>query len=139
MMVFGAAPSDGVAALRKRARQSSLLPAANAVISEPSVSRLASVVVCVLLSGSRSTLPHPPVTGSTRFGTLPAAIFNPSGLPEIASPLMNLALVNADATVVSSLTVTRAGGSPPSTARNASAGLSPAPLLTEGTPPLAIR
>ena len=60
-VVFGAAPSDGVAALRKRARQSSFATVANAVMSEPSVSRFASVVVCVLLSGSRSTLPHPPV------------------------------------------------------------------------------
>ena len=60
MMVFGAAPSDGVAALRKRPRQSSL-PVANAVKSEPSVSKLASVVFCVLLIGSRMTLPHPPV------------------------------------------------------------------------------
>ena len=80
---FGVAPPGGVAALRKRARQSSSATVEKAVMSEPSVSKLASVVVIELLSGSRSTLPHPPVTGSTRFGTFPAAIRSPSGLPEI--------------------------------------------------------
>ena len=58
-------------------------------MSEPSVSKLASVVVIELLSGLSSTLPQPPVTGSTRFGTFPAAILSPSGFPEIDSPLMN--------------------------------------------------
>ena len=90
---FGVAPPGGVAALRKRARQSSLATVRKAAISEPSVSRFASVVVWVLLSGSTITLPHPPVVGSTRFGTLPAAMRSPSGLPEIASPSMNRAAV----------------------------------------------
>ena len=80
------------------------------------MSKVAIVVVIELLSGSRSTLPHPPVTGSTRFGTFPAAIRSPSGLPEIASPLMNRAAVNAEATVVSSLTVTVVGDEVPSSA-----------------------
>ena len=75
-------------------------------MSEASVFRFASVVFWVMLSGSRSTLPHLPVAGSTRFGTFPAAIRSPSGFPEIDSPLMNRAAVNAEATVVSSLTVT---------------------------------
>jgi hypothetical protein len=79
-------------------------------MSEPSVFKMASVVVWVLLSGSRSTFPHPPVAVSTRLGTFPAAIRSPSGLPEIASALMNRAAVNADATVVSSLMTTFAGG-----------------------------
>ena len=55
-------------------------------MSEPSVSKLAIVVVIELLSGSSKTLPQPPVTGSTRFGMFPEAIFSPSGLPEMASP-----------------------------------------------------
>ena len=54
---------------------------------------------------------------------------NPSGLPEIASPLMNRALVNADATVVSSLIVTLAGGLLPTTNSSAMAGLSLSALL----------
>ena len=78
-------------------------------MSEPSVSKFAIVVVMELLSGSSSTLPHLPVTGSTRFGAFPAAIRSPSGLPEIASPLMNRAAVNAEATVVSSLMTTFSG------------------------------
>ena len=58
---LGVAPPGGVAALRKRARQSSSATVAKAEMSEPSVFKFASVVVWVLLSGSRSTLPHPPV------------------------------------------------------------------------------
>ena len=108
-------------------------------MSEPSVFKFASVVVWVLLSGSRSTLPHPPVTGSTRFGTFPAAIRSPSGLPEIASPLMKRAAVNAEATVVSSLTVTVFGSVVPSTVISAIAGLLPPALLADGMPPLATR
>src|SRR5277367_4058215 len=95
----GVGPAAGVAALKKRARQSSLATVTDAVISEPSVSRFAIVVVIELLSGSSSTLPHPPVAGSTRLRTFPAAILRPSGFPEIDSPLMNRALVKADATV----------------------------------------
>ena len=82
--------------------------------------------------------PHPPVCRSTKFGTLPAAMLRLSAGPLIAAPSRNCALVQTDATVVISLTVTCVGGVAPSTVRNASAGLSPAPLLTEATPPLAI-
>ena len=105
-------------------------------MSEPSVFRFASVVVCVLLSGSSSTLPHPPVTGSTRFGAFPAAIRSPSGLPEIDSPSMNRAAVNAEATVVSSLITTFSGGLLPSTNNRTIAGLSALPFTT---PPLETR
>jgi hypothetical protein len=42
-----------------------------------------------------------------------------------APPLMNRAEVNAEATVVSSLTITRAGGCAPSTDSKESAGLGP--------------
>src|SRR5271154_6275667 len=90
---FGVVPPVGVEALKKRARQSSFATVKVAVMSEPSVSRLAIVVVIELLSGSSNTLPHLPVAGSTRFGELPAAIRNPRGLPEVDSPLMNLASV----------------------------------------------
>ena len=66
----------------RSARANSSLAAVNdAVISEPRVSSFANVVVWVLFSGSRITFPHPPVTGSTRLGTFPAAILSPSGLP----------------------------------------------------------
>src|SRR5271165_4759933 len=136
---LGVAPPVGVAALKKRARQSSLATVNDAVISEPSVSRLAIVMVIELLSGSISTLPHLPVAGSTRLGTFPAAILRPSGFPEIAVPLMNCALVNADATVVSSLIVTLAGGLLPSTSNSAIDELSPLALLAFATPPVATR
>ena len=55
------------------------------------------------------------------------------------SPLMNRALVNAEATVVSSLIVTLAGGLLPTTASSAMAGLSPPALLALATPPFATR
>ena len=136
---LGVAPPGGVAALRKRARQSSLATVAKAVMSEPSVFRFASVVVWVLLSGSRSTLPHLPVAGSTRFGAFPAAIRSPSGFPEIDSPLMNRAAVNAEATVVSSLTVTFFGNVVPSSVISAMASLGPLSAAAFGVPPLATR
>ena len=101
--------------------------------------KFASVVVQVLLPGSTITLPQPPVAKSTRFGTFPAAIFRPSGFPEIDPPLMNRAAVNADATVVSSLMVTLAGGLLSNTASKTRAGLSPPVLLALGAPPLATR
>ena len=88
---FGVTPLGGVAALRKRSRQSSLATVANAEMSDPSVFKLASVVFWLLLSESKSTLPQVPVSGFTKFGAFPAAIRNPSACPEIASPLMNLA------------------------------------------------
>ena len=55
-------------------------PAAAAVRIEGQV-QFASVVVWVLLIGTRITLPHLPVVGSTRFG--PAAIRSPRGFPSI--------------------------------------------------------
>ena len=100
----------------------------NAVINEPSVLSRASVVFSVLLIGSSSTLPHVPVAGSTRFGALPAAMRRPSGLPRMAVPSMNRALVKTEATVVSSLTTTSSGGSVPSTDISARASLAP-PLV----------
>src|SRR5262249_10450315 len=114
-----------VAALRKRLRQASSPTVQKALRSEPSVFRFASVVVWVLLSGSRSTLPGPPVTGPTRLGVFPAAIRRPSGFPEIDPPLMNCATVNADATVVSSLTVADFGNFVPRPASSARASLGP--------------
>src|SRR5271154_1058192 len=135
----GVAPPIGVAALRKRARQSSLATVKKAVMSEPRVFKFARVVVWVLLIGSRTTLPQVPVAGSTRFGTLPAAIRSPSGFPEIDPPLMNWAAVNAEATVVSSLTVTILGSEVPSSAISATASLALLFAAAFGVPPLAIR
>jgi hypothetical protein len=83
--------------------------------------------------------PHPPVCRSMKFATLPAAMLTLSAGPLSAAPSRNCALVQTEAIVVISLTVTLVGALPPSTARNASAGLSPAPLLTEATQPLATR
>src|SRR5277367_6178901 len=97
-LFFGVVPPVWVAALRKRVRQSSFATVAKAEMSEPSVFKFASVVVWVLFSGSKSTLPQPPVAGSTRLGAFPAAIRSPSGFPEFESPLMNCAPVNAEAT-----------------------------------------
>src|SRR5215471_12052121 len=83
--------------------------------------------------------PQPPVWRSTKFGTLPAAILRPSASPLIAAPLRNCACVHTDATVVISLMTTLGGGVLPSTASSAAAGLSPAPLFTAASPPLATR
>ena len=113
--------------MRKRLRQSLSPTAAKALTSEPSVSRFASVVVWVLLIGSNKTLPHPPVAGSTRFGTFPAAIRSPRGLPEMDSPSMNRAAVNADATVVSSLIVAVFGNSTPKTVNSTRELFAPLP------------
>src|SRR5215472_9944010 len=98
-VLLGVDPPVEVAAWRKRERQSSLATVANALMREPSVFRFVSAVVHVLLPGSTMTLPHPPVSGSTRLGEFPAAIRSPSRFPEIASPLMNRAAVNVEATV----------------------------------------
>ena len=48
---------------------------------------------------------------------------------------MNRAAVNAEATVVSSLITTLAGGLLPNTVSKAIVGLSPLPFLTLATPP----
>src|SRR6516165_3522552 len=137
-VLFGVCPPVGVAALRNRSRQASSATVAKAAMSEPSVFRFASVAVWVLLIGSISTLPHPPVQGSTKLGTFPAAIRSPRGFPEIDSPLMNRAAVNADATVVSSFTVTVLGGLELSTANSAIASLAPLLAAALGVPPLAM-
>jgi hypothetical protein len=89
----GALPPAGVAAAKNRLRQLASPTVNEAVMSDPRVFSVASVAVCVLLSGSSSTLPQPPVAGSTRFGTFPAAIRSPSGLPEMAPPWRNCAQV----------------------------------------------
>ena len=136
---FGVAPPIGVAALKRRARQSSSATVREAVMSEPSVFKFARAVVCVLLSGSSNTLPQPPVAGSTRFGVFPAAIFSPSGLPEMASPLMKRAAVNAEATVVSSFTVTVFGNEVPSSDISTRASLAAFAPPAVGVPPLATR
>ena len=51
--------------------------------------------------------------------------------------MMNRAAVNADATVVSSFTVTVLGGVEPSTANSAMASLAPLLAAVLGVPPLA--
>jgi len=91
---LGFIPEEGVATLRKRVRQSSFELVAKAEIREASVFNFASVVVWVLLIGSRITLPHPPDSRSTKFGTFSAAIRSPRRFPEIVSPLINCAAVN---------------------------------------------
>src|SRR5262249_15914086 len=61
----------------------------------------------------------------------------PSAWPLIAVPSMNWLFVQTDATVVISLMTTGDGGELPKTDNIAIAGLSPAPLLTKASPPLA--
>src|SRR5271165_441124 len=53
---FGVAPPVAVAALKNRARQSSLATVAKALMSEPSVSKFASVVVQVRKDVDRSAI-----------------------------------------------------------------------------------
>lgn len=127
----GVTPLGGVDALKNWARQSSFATVNEAAMSEPSVLSVASDVVWVLLIGFRITLPQPAVAGSIRFGTFPAAIRSPSGLPEIDYALMKRAAVNAEATEVSSLTVTVAGALAPSTVISTITGSSPPTLLAE--------
>src|SRR5215831_2783873 len=81
--------------------------------------------------------PQPPVERSTKLGTLPAAILRPSACPLIAAPLRNCACVHTEATVVISLITTLGGGVLPSTESSTIAGLSPLPLFTAASPPLA--
>src|SRR5262245_8693928 len=88
-----------------------------------SVAKFAIVGVGGQFNGSWRTGPQPPVERSTKLGTLPAAIFSPSACPLIAEPSRNCALVQTDATVVSSLMVTLFGSAEPRTARNASPSL----------------
>jgi len=77
--------------------------------------------------GSWITEPKPPVSRSTRLGMFPAAMRSPSASLLSASPCRSCAAVNAEATVVSSLIVTRRGGSVPSVAINVIAGFDPCP------------
>jgi len=76
------------------------------------------------------------VAESTRLGTFLAAIRNPSGLPEIDSPLMKRAAVNAEATVVSSLMTTFGGSALFSTSNIAVVAFS---LPDAAAPPLETR
>ena len=91
------------------------------------MAKLAIVGVWPLLSGSWMVPPHPPVSRSTKLGTLPAAMRRPSVRPLIVMPSMNCACVQTDAIVVNSLMTTRAGGLLPTTANSAIAGLLPPP------------
>jgi hypothetical protein len=84
-------------------------------------------------------VPQLPVCRSTKFGTLPAAILMPSACPLIAAPSRNWAFVQTEARVVISLMTTVAGGVLPRTDSSAIDGLSPLPLLTAASPPLAIK
>ncbi len=107
--------------------------------NRPSVFSLARVVVCGPFSGSTMTEPRPPVSRFTRFGTLPAAIRRPMALPDNAVPSRNCAAVHAEATVVSSLIVTRAGGAVPNVAISVAAGFGPVPAAVFASPPSATR
>src|SRR5262249_38032537 len=135
----GAVPDGGVAAAKSCAHASGTTRAAQPASASASVAKLAIVGVCALLSESWITAPQPPVARSTRLGTLPAAILKPSAGPRSALPSKNCALVHTDATVVSSFSVTFAGGFAPSTARSASAALSPLVLSADERPPRATR
>jgi hypothetical protein len=97
------------------------------------------VGVCALFEASAMVAPRAPVERSTKFGTLPAAMSRLGAGPLTISPSRNCAWVHTEATVVISSIVTVAGGLPPSAVRNASDALSPAPLFTAATPPLAMR
>ena len=135
---LGASAFGDFAAWKSISQAMGVTRVAQPASASASVAKFAIVGVWPLLSGSWMGPPHPPVERSTKFGTLPAAMLRLSAGPLIAAPSRNCALVQTDATVVISLMVRWAGGVAPSTARNAISGLSPALLLTEATPPLAI-
>ena len=84
-------------------------------------------------------MPQPPVTKSTKLGTLPAVILSCNGKPLIAVPSMNWLCVHTEATVVISLIVTFARALAPSTVINAVASFGPVPLSAAVRPPFAVR
>src|SRR5271156_2291299 len=138
--VLGGKPPPGGAAAANRLPQASAFTRATQAESRSArVAKLAIVGVWLLLSGFWIASPHPPVTRSTKLGTLPAAMRRLSGWPWSVVSSRNCAFVHTDATVVISLTTTLAGGLLPRTAIKAIAGLSPAALLAAGTPPIATR
>ena len=134
----GWAPPGGVAASKSLSHAFSIA-VTQADSRMPSVFSLANVVVCGPFSGSTMTGPRPPVSRSTRFGTFPAAIRNPNSSPLNAPPSRNCAPVQTEATVVSSLIVTRAGGTAPNVAISMVAGLDPLPAAVLASPPAAMR
>lgn len=135
---LGASPFDDFAAWKSVSQAMGVTRVAQPASTSASVAKLAIVGVWPPLSGSWMGPPHPPVERSTKFGALPPAMLKLNTGPLSAAPSRNWALVQTDATVVISLIVRCAKGLAPNTVRNASAGLSPAPWLTEGTPPFAI-
>src|SRR5579871_4297452 len=132
---FGEAPVGDVAAYDRLLHASDLTSVTHPASKSASVAKFAIVGVWLLLSGSCMALPHPPVSTSTKLGTLPAAMRRPSAWPLSAAPSRNCALVQTEATVVNSLMVTFSGALFPSTARRAMAGL--LSLLPLGMPPVA--
>ena len=136
---FGASPFGDLAAWKSISQAMGVTRVAQPASASASVAKLAIVGVWPLLSESWIVAPQPPVDRSTKLRTLPAAMLRLSAGPLIVAPSRNCALVHTDAIVVISLIVTRAGAATPSTVMNASAGLSPAPLWSKSTPPLATR
>src|SRR5262245_50249031 len=106
----GASPMGPVAAADSLLHASAFTRTAQLGRRLAKLAKFAIVGVWLLLSGSWIGPPHPPVSRSTKLGTLPAAILRPSALPLSVVPSRNCALVHTDATVVISLTVTLVGG-----------------------------
>src|SRR5262245_54957517 len=135
----GALPPGGVAAWKTREQASGVSRVAQAANRLANVAKLAMVVVWLLFSGSWIGPPHPPVSRSTKFGTLPAAILSPRAWPVMAAPSRNWAPVHTEATVVISLMVMFVGGLLPTILISANASLSPVPLSVADLPPVATR
>ncbi len=126
-VLVGGPPPGGVAAANSLPQASAFTRVTQAESRSASVAKLAIVGVWLLLSGLWMAPPHPPVSTSTKLGTLPAAIRRLSGWPWSVASSRNCAFVHTDATVVISLITTLAGGLLPTTVINAIAGLLPAP------------
>jgi len=138
-VLVGRPPPGGAAAANRLLQASAFTRVTQAASRSASVAKLAMVGVWLLLSGSWMAPPHPPVSTSTKLGTLPAAMRRLSGWPASVVSSRNCAFVHTDATVVISLRTTLEGGFAPRIVISAIAGLLPAPLLAEATPPVATR
>jgi hypothetical protein len=105
----GFPPRGGVASARNRA-STPYVPRTHAATRLASERVERSALVASALGGLSSTGDGCPVSGSTRLSFIPAAMRSPKAFPAIFFPSLNCAMLNAAATVVSSLMTTCPSG-----------------------------
>ena len=106
-------------------------------MSEPSVSKFASVVVMELLSGSRSTLPHVPVDGIDQVRRVPGGDLQSERVAGDRFPVDEARGGERRGHGGEFVDRDLVGGVPPSTASRARPSLAPLPAAALGVPPLA--